>query len=355
MEIAKVISLPIGTGLLAVLIYFTPGDLFATVKCQSIFQVDTHLPTLSKQIEIQNPTSLRTPRSLEEYKIFIDQMISWAEPLQAPSKVTLVFTKDSGVNNMLPLLDGTALITVSLLNQKFGGAYFEYGVLAHEISHAIFEESMRKKNSKWGVDRVASNQNHRRIDEIKNERLQLFQQRLEQVDTDVIAQITDKMRQLEEERMQIVNLRWESFKRDFLKTALHELFADSLPVISSHNPSVIADSWTIDTLGITAKMRLFNPDSATRRKFTKSFLRENVEQQHPHLILSPVRWALWSKIKDLPHTNESSKRILQSFFRILNKSYSEYATLADTTEMADMTDVFEHLNQTLISRIKNEL
>ncbi|MFS4459819.1 hypothetical protein [Bdellovibrio sp. HCB2-146] len=155
-----------------------------------------------------------------------------------------------------------------------------------------------------------------------------------------------------------------------LYTALHELFADIVTVVTTKNPDTFPELLAASPealksfeLGVQDSHREFTFEELNYRSMTlgahpgalkswSSLLKQTESKQHPYFLLLPARWKFWGLVRNKISSASYQKQIIERVFPILSQEVERMLEFSqDSLSEADV----QALNYRLMKSLEQVL
>ncbi|AFY03407.1 hypothetical protein [Bdellovibrio bacteriovorus] len=343
---------------LAVLSAFAPGSLWAFgEKCGPIFASEY---AKQGQIEVR-PSGQKGPPA-KDYAHTVDKINTLLGDLAVPHEVQIhvdsafIFSTFNAQ---------TYLISVGVRPEKMGKKHpaINQNTLMHEYAHAVFEKNMTLKSSSYKTLREEQISLHTREENLhqQNDLLMLERDKLTDpaLRQDMDKKIYDIIKEIDSiaERRKEISAHWS------LRSAVHELFADSLSIVATKDPKAMSK-----VLKSTAES--YHPHTSTvlqLRDFTEGrhhLSRQRWKKEYPfysqfggdlYYAFLPARWELWQIVKTRIGSANYQRTVIPKVFAILERHLSaELNKGPEELKPRGFKDL-EALNQRIIEDFRREL
>lgn len=315
---------------------------------------------LQGRIEVR-PSALKGPAATD----FADTLLK-VESLLGPllpapeARITI-----DNVFSLSAFNAGDFTISVGLRPNRMGSKNptINQRTLMHEYSHAIFEKNLMKDLESYKHFRKEFIELINKEDQLHMEATEIGQRAKET--TDPIEKA--RLKQLETEKMaeaEFAFLRKKELMPYWnLRSALHELFADTLTVTATRNPKAMHE--ILRDAEETYKKH--SSQEIYLRNFTDGrhhLNRQIWQKEHPffgsyaadpYYALLPARWELWKISKNKIKSDNYQKTLIPKVFSILERNLSEIlAKRPEEIGSRGFKDI-EKLNAQIIEDFRNEL
>lgn len=343
---------------LAVLSTFAPGTLWAIgEKCGPIFASEY---AKLGQIEVK-PSGQKGPPA-KDYAHTVDKINSLLGDLAIPTEVKIqvdnvfIFSTFNSQNYE---------ISVGLRPDKMGRKHpsVNQNTLMHEYAHAVFEKNMTLKSENYARLRTEEITLHTREEQLHAQSDSLMSQREGTTDPNLRQEIDLKLEANTKELDQITARRKELSAHWGLRSAVHELFADSLSMITMKDPKAMSS-----ILKSTAEE--YRPHTSTAlqlRDFAEGrhhLSRQRWKKEYPfysqfggdlYYAFLPARWELWQIVKTRIGSDNYQRTLIPKVFATLEKNLGQELTKgAEELKPRGFKDL-EGLNQRIIEDFRREL
>lgn len=343
---------------LAVLSAFAPGSLWAFgEKCGPVFASEY---AKRGQIEVK-PSGQKGPPA-KDYAHTVDKINSLLGDLAIPHEVQIqvdsafIFSTFNAQSYQ---------ISVGVRPDKMGKKHpaINQNTLMHEYAHAVFEKNMTLKSANYKTLREEQISLHTR-EELLHERNDLLMAEQEKITDPVLRQDMDKkIYEVIKEIDAIAERRKELSAHWSLRSAVHELFADSLSMVAAKDPKAMSS--VLKSAG--EKYRPHTSTVLQLRDFTEGrhhLSRQRWKKEHSfysqfggdlYYAFLPARWELWQIVKTRIGSDNYQRTLIPKVFAILERHLSvELNKSAEELKPRGFKDL-EALNQRIIEDFRREL
>ncbi|AHZ85617.1 hypothetical protein Bb109J_c3583 [Bdellovibrio bacteriovorus] len=343
---------------LAVLSAFAPGSLWAFgEKCGPVFASEY---AKLGQIEVK-PSGQKGPPA-NDYARTVDKIHSLMGDLAIPHEVQIQI--DSAF--IFSTFNAESYqISVGVRPDKMGKKHpaINQNTLMHEYAHAVFEKNMTLRSPGYKTLREEQISLHAREDNLHATNDALMAEQAKATDPAVRQELDKKIYEIIKEIDAVAERRKELSAHWSLRSAVHELFADSLSMVVTKDPKSMSS--VLKSAGEN-----YRPHSSTVlqfRDFTEGrhhLSRQRWKKEYPfysqfggdlYYAFLPARWELWQIVKTRIGGDNYQRTVIPKVFAILEKHLSlELNKGPEELKPRGFKDL-EALNQRIIEDFRREL
>lgn len=336
---------------------FCSSSAFAQ-RCESLFSSEY---ALKGRVEVE-ASALKGPKA-EEFAKTLLEIESFLAPLEIPTETGVRVGTAFRVSSFNA---GDFQVYVGLRPDSMGKMHPKVNqvTLAHEYGHAIFEKNLLKDLESYKS--------------IKQDALTL-----EKLLEDTVAEAKsmayradvtfnkEKKKELENRAMDkaleavALSEKMKAFRKYWaIRSAHHELFADTIALVTTRDPKAVSDLLTSREKSEKAKEH--SSADINRRDFTDGRHHLNEQRwvkEHPlfsgflgdvYYAFLPARWELWKITKNKIKSDNYRKALPYKVFSILERNLSE-SFVRNPNELGNGFKDLQKMNEQIIEDFRREL